>query len=217
MTTDTLPKPEAETASPPPRRGRDYGAWVIGALLVVFGVLWLLDVAGVFSLRVAVVLPTLLAVLGLALIFGAWDGPHTGLVVFGVFLTVAVVVAAVSPPNAFRGGIGERNFAVGSQGQLAPRYDVGLGDLRLDLSDLTLTESAEVDVTVGAGEILVELPADIPVTIDASVGAGEIDLLGDTVDGVSVTRSYTSEGFAGAEDTLTLDLDVAAGKIEVTR
>lgn len=217
MTSDTLHREETETSPPPPRRTRDYGAWVIGALLVVFGGLWLLDVAGVVSMRVAVVLPVLLGVLGLALIFGAWDGPHTGLVVFGVFLTVAVVMAAVSPPNAFRGGIGERNYTVGSQGQLAPRYDVGLGDLRLDLTDLTLTESAEVDVTVGAGEILVRLPDDLPVAIEASVGAGDIDLLGDTVDGVSVTRTYTSEGFTEGEATLSLDLDVAAGKIEVTR
>lgn len=217
MTVDTLQRQETESGPPPPRRMRDYGAWVIGVILVVFGTLWLLDVAGVLSLRAAVILPSLLAVVGLALIFGAWDGPHAGLVVFGVFLTVAVIAAAVSPPNAFRGGIGERNYAVGQQAELAPRYDVGLGDLRLDLRDLTLTQSAAVEVTVGAGEILVQLPADTPVTIDASVGAGDIDLLGETTDGVSVTRSYTSEGFDGAGAALTLDLNVAAGSIEVTR
>lgn len=217
MTTDTLQRPDSDASSPPERRTRDYGTWVIGTLLVVFGILWLLDVADVISMRAAVVLPTLLAVLGLALIFGAWDGPHSGLVVFGVFLTLAVVAAAVSPPNAFRGGIGERNYAVANQGELAPRYDVGLGDLRLDLSGLTLTEPAEVDVTVGAGEITVRVPTDTAVAIDASVGAGEIDLLGETVDGLSVTRSYVSDGFSEAGATLTLDLDVAAGKIEVTR
>jgi hypothetical protein len=216
VTVDTRERPE--TGIPPaPRRRRDYGAWVIGAILVVVGGLWLLDVVGVFALRAAVLLPAVLAVVGLALVFGAWDGPHTGLVVFGVFLTVAVVAAAVSPPNAFQGGIGERNFAVTQQGQLAPRYDVGMGDLRLDLRDLILTETARVDVTVGAGEMLIQLPADAVVAIDASVGAGEINLLGESVDGVSVTRSYLSEGFEQAEAPLILDLDVGAGKIEVTR
>lgn len=60
-------------------------------------------------------------------------------------------------------------------------------------------------------------PSSETETIDASVGAGDIDLLGETTDGVSVTRSYMSEGFGEAEATLTLDLDVAAGSIEVTR
>lgn len=217
MTTDTIQPPPVETPPEPARRRRDYGALVVGAILVVFGALWLLDLAGVISLRAAVILPSVLAVLGIALMAGAWDGPHSGLVVFGVFLTVAVVAAAVAPPNAFRGGIGQRSFVVSDQGELEDRYDVGVGDLRLDLRGLTLTESAAVDVTVGAGEIHLLLPADVEVAIDASVGAGDIDLMGTRADGISVTRSYVSDGFDEAGAALTLDLDVAAGEIEVRR
>lgn len=32
-------------------------------------------------------------------------------------------------------------------------------------------------MTVGAGEMRIQLPADIPVQVDASVGAGEVVLL----------------------------------------
>lgn len=211
---ETRPAPEQ---APPERRSwsRDYGSVVLGLVLVFAGGLWLLDVLDVLELRAAVVLPAILSIVGLALILGSADGPHSGLVVFGIFLTVAVVAAAATPPNAFSGGIGERTHRIGAQDSLEPTYNVGVGDLWLDLTDLDLTESAMVDVTVGAGEMRIDLPDDVAVRVDASVGAGEIVLLGQTTDGLSVTRSYQSPGFDDAGVTLTLDLDVATGRIEV--
>jgi predicted membrane protein len=205
----------SDTATTP--RKRPYGSIVLGLVLVAAGFLWLLDALDVFELRAALVLPILLGLVGLALVVGSFDGPHSGLVVFGVFLTVAVVLAAVFPPNAFNGGIGERSYRITSQEELDPAYNVGVGALTLDLSDLTLTESTSIDVTVGAGEMLIRLPADIPVAIDASTGAGEVNLLGEQADGLSVSRDYQSPDFDTADVTLTLDLNVAAGEIEVTR
>ena len=73
-TTDTLERPET-TQAPAPQRGR-YGAIVTGALLMVVGGLWLLDVTDVIDLEAAMVLPVALGVIGLALIIGSFDGPH---------------------------------------------------------------------------------------------------------------------------------------------
>lgn len=216
MAVDTRPQPVVTETPPKPPRP-NYAAWVVGGLMVVFGILWLLDIAGVLTLRASLVLPTILAVVGVALILGARDGPHTGLVVVGVFLTLAVIAIATTPPEAFSGGVGERSFVVRAPDELAARYELGVGDLRLDLRDLTLAESAEVEVAVGAGEMVVVVPDDIPVSVDASVGAGEIELFGEAVDGLSVVKSYVSPGFDEADVTLTLDLDVAAGRIEVRR
>jgi predicted membrane protein len=190
---------------------------VTGALLVVVGGLWLLDATDVVDLRVAIVLPAVLAVIGLALIVGAFDGPHPGLVVAGVFVSLAVLAVAAAPPDAFHGGIGERSIRVTDQADLAARYDVGLGELSLDLSDLDMTESAEIEATVGAGELTIMLPQDLAVDISASAGAGQVDLFGEVNEGLSVTDTYTSDGFESATVTLTLDLDVAAGNIEVDR
>lgn len=214
-TTDTLERPGTETA--PTQKTRPYGAIVSGALLVVVGGLWLLDAIDVLELRAAMVLPVVLAVIGLALIIGAFDGPHTGLVVAGVFVSIAVLAVAAAPPDAFHGGIGERDIRVTDQANLAPRYDVGVGEMRLDLGDLEMTYSDAVDVTVGAGDLTILLPPDVPVDIDASVGAGQVNLLGETSDGLSVNRTYTSDGFESAAVRLTLDLDVAAGNIRVDR
>lgn len=211
LDTTTPAPPEVK----PPRRRRLYGPMVLGAILVVAGGIWLLDALDAFSLRASIALPAILAVVGLALIVGSFDGPHSGLVVFGVFLTIAVVAAAVVPSGAFEGGIGQREFVVTNQTDLSTNYDVAMGDLTLDLSDLVLTESATIDVAVGTGQMRIQLPSGVPVTIDAAVEAGQIDLLGETADGLSVTRSYTSPGFANAAVRLTLDLNVVAGQIEV--
>ena len=213
-TADTLERPGTEAVRSPKR---PYGAVVTGALLVVVGGLWLLDATDVVDLRVAIVLPAVLAVIGLALIVGAFDGPHPGLVVAGVFVSLAVLAVAAAPPDAFHGGIGERSIRVTDQADLAARYDVGLGELSLDLSDLDMTESAEIEATVGAGELTIMLPQDLAVDISASAGAGQVDLFGEVNEGLSVTNTYTSDGFESATVTLTLDLDVAAGNIEVDR
>jgi hypothetical protein len=196
---------------------RAYGSVVTGTILVLVGALWLLDAIDVIELQAAVVLPAVLAVVGVALIFGAFDGPHSGLVVFGVFLTVAVVAAAVTPFDSWRGGVGERQHNVTNSSELAPSYRLGMGELRIDLSDLRLTESTTVSASVGAGTIELVLPPDLAVSIAANVGAGEIDLLGETADGLAVSRTYVSPDFDTAEVALTLDLDVSAGEIEVTR
>jgi predicted membrane protein len=201
---------------PAPQRGR-YGAIVTGALLMVVGGLWLLDVTDVIELEAAMVLPVALGVIGLALIIGSFNGPHVGLIVAGVFVTIAVVAVAAIPPDAFNGGIGERNIRITNQANLAEQYNVGLGELTLDLSDLSMTESAEIAATVGAGDLTIMLPPEIPVDIDAAAGAGEIDLFGEIDNGISVSDTYTSDGFDSADVTLTLELDVAAGNIKVER
>ena len=214
-TTDTLERPETSVV-PAPKRSR-YGAIVTGALLIVVGGLWLLDVTDVIELEAAMVLPAVLAVIGLALIIGSFDGPHTGLIVAGVFVTIAVLAVAATPPDAFNGGIGERNIRVTDQANLTDQYNVGLGELRLDLSDLAMTESAEIEATVGAGDLTIMLPPGVPVDIDAAAGAGQIDLFGEIDNGISVSDTYTSDGFDSATVTLTLELDVAAGNIKVER
>jgi predicted membrane protein len=188
----------------------------LGGLLVVFGGLWALDVSDTIEIRATVVLPIVLAVLGLGLIVGARNGPHGGLIVAGVFLSL-MVVAAAAIPASFTAGVGDRRFVVTEQAQLESNYEVGLGNLVLDLSELDLSQLRSVAVSVGAGELSVVLPDAIPVRITATSGAGEINLLGQRTDGVAVSREYQSESYTDSAVRLNLDLTVGAGSIEVKR
>lgn len=202
------------TKEEPPRR---FGSVVLGAVLVGVGSLWFLDAVDVISLRASVVLPAVLAVVGLALIAGSFDGEHSGLVVLGVFLTVAVVISSVTPVDAFRGGVGERQFRAETGADLASEYRLGVGDLTLDFSGLELTESATIRASLGAGTLQVDLPDDLPVRIEARSGAGEVTLFGEKSEGLSVSRTFESPGFDPAAPGLVLELDVATGEIEVDR
>lgn len=201
----------------PETRRTSFGSLLGGAVLVVLGGLWTLDVAGVIELRWTIVLPALLTVIGLGLIIGAWTGPHSGPVVAGLFLSIAVIAMAALPLTSFSGGVGNRQFRVTQQTSLAPSYEVGVGDLTLDLTDLRMVESATVQISVGAGTVMVVVPPSVPVSIDGAIGAGEMNLLGERNDGLSLNRHFESEGFETANITLTLDLNVGAGTIEVAR
>ncbi|MEX0863479.1 MAG: LiaF domain-containing protein [Acidimicrobiia bacterium] len=217
MTTPDTPDQAVQTAPATKTPSRSYGPVVAGLLLVAIGSLWFLDVLDVIELRFALVVPAVLAAIGLALIIGAFDGPHTGLVIAGVFVTITTLALAVVPDGVFSGGVGERNIVVADQSELEERYDLGLGEMNLDLSDLDLTSSTTIAASVGAGQLTITLPPDIPVAIEARVGAGEIDLLGEGADGISVDLDHTSDGFDTAPITLTLELSVATGNIKVER
>ena len=209
-TTETLERAESETAAP-----RVYGAVVSGALIALLGALLLLDALDLIELRASMILPSVLTLIGLALIIGAFNGPHPGMITAGVFVTIGVLAVAATPPEAFSGGVGGQEVRVADEADLDASYQVGVGELTIDLSDLVLTDSKVVQVNVGAGNLTITLPPDMAVDITALASAGRVDLLGENGNGVSVTRTYTSEGFESADVTLTLDLEVAAGNIEV--
>jgi len=211
-TTETLERPEAEATAP-----RVYGAVVSGALIFLVGALLLLDALDLIELRASMILPSVLTLIGLALVVGSFNGPHPGMITAGVFVTLGVLAIAATPPEAFSGGVGGQEVRVTDEADLDASYEVGVGELTLDLSDLVLTDSKVVDVNVGAGDLTITLPPDLAVDITALASAGRVDLLGDEGNGVSVTRSFVSEGFESADVTLTLDLEVAAGNIEVNR
>ncbi|MDH3293557.1 MAG: LiaF-related protein [Acidimicrobiia bacterium] len=220
MTAPSTPAPPSPVGDQPPEtRGMTspLGPTTVGVVLVLLGAAWLLDLGEVIELRAALVLPALLTLVGAALIVGSLRGPHPGLIAFGTVLTLLVGIAAVAPPEAIRGGLGERHHVVTRTSDLDSQYEVGIGDLVLDLSQLDLDEARNVRITVGAGDLNVILPADLPVDVEATSGAGEIILFGDKVDGVGLDENYRDDDYSDEDPGLALTLEIGAGAIEVTR
>lgn len=212
---DRLPPPTEE----PPRgpRRTNYGTVVLGAVMVVAGALWFFDAIGVVDLRLAVVLPAALATIGVALIVGSRDGPHTGLVVVGLVMVGAVLLAAIAPSGPVDGVIGERSFVVATADEVQPAYDVGVGELFIDLSTIRPERAIEVNAEVGAGRLVVELPPDVPVLVEGTVGIGELRLPDQTINGLGLSHTYESDDYAGSGAAITLVADVGVGELEVTR
>ena len=210
--TDTRPTPATR-----PRSGFDVGLVVAGIVLVILGTLWLIDATGLAQLPAAVVLPSLLTAVGLAVMAGSFQGHHPGLVTTGVLLAVATVFAALAPAEALRGGLGQRTISVDQPSDLANRYSLAVGELTLDLRHLDLNGHRRVELSVGTGTVVVRLPEQVDVSVDAAVAAGQVDLLGDRADGVAVERSAHSQGDENGHGSLQLDIEMGAGSIEVTR
>ena len=91
------------------------------------------------------------------------------------------------------------------------------GDVTYDLTDLDFAgETVDMSVDLGAGTLVVEVPDEVTVTLDATVGAGQIDAFGETASGISLTRDETSPGEPGAGSVM-LDLEVGLGNLRVVQ
>lgn len=97
-------------------------------------------------------------------------------------------------------------------------YRQAVGDLRLDLSRARLREGeTRLVVEGGVGEILVLVPAEMPVHLAARVQVGEIRLFDLEASGFERFLEYESEGYAAAPRRLRIDLSMRLGDIAVER
>ena len=137
-----------------------------------------------------------------------------------VGLTVAVIVAFVAAASlAFAwfdvglgDGVGTRVEAPASSAELKPAYELGVGDLRVDLSRIgPVTTETHVEAKVGVGTLEIIVPRDVSVAVDARAKAGEVDVLSVHDDGRNAQVSTGSGGL------LVIDARIGAGEIDVVR
>lgn len=209
----SAPFPATDPPPPPPQRRRRSRLPLVGisVLLVLWGALLLADAAGA-TVDVQVAVGLSLAALGAVVLVGTWFGRPRGLIALGVVLaTIGVVASAVDAPLG--GGFGERSWIVRDAADLRDSYRLTAGEAVLDLRDLDLRRDEDVVVSVWAGELLVVLPPDLDVHVDARVGLGDLTVLGDHDDGFGL-RART-----GNDDSPTLRLEarMAMGELEVRR
>jgi hypothetical protein len=146
---------------------------VLGAVLVLFGVGWLLESLDV-DVPWDVVFPAVLIGIGVMLVVSARSGAgQVGLILAGIVLTVLLVLGtAIDIP--FGGGVGDRS--VHPMGVRVEReYERGIGTLTLDLTDLDL-DAIEVPFDlragVGIGELVVIVPEGAAVRVETHAGLG---------------------------------------------
>jgi hypothetical protein len=219
MTAPTLTEPRVAPGPPAPApRPQPLGRLLFGGLLVLFGVAWLLEAAGVYELRWQSALAIALMAVGVALLATARSGSHGGLVALGMVLTPAVIVVSLVPGVHPFSGAGERVYAPTTIAAVEPSYELGAGPMTLDLRDLVIPpgERVSLSASVGLGELTVHVPRDVAVEVFAATGGGDVTIFDREWNGLGVD---VAESFPGAEAAgrLLLDLSVGLGAIEVTR
>ena len=137
-------------------------------------------------------------------------------------LALAVVAATLVVTYAFSSfdlslndGVGRRTYHVASTDNLRDRYDLGIGELDLDLSSLTLPKGeTRLDAHVGIGELRIVPPPDVAVRYDTKANYGQVLAFGEESDG----HNNGLEGANGTGDrVLVLHATVGAGEIDLDR
>ena len=119
--------------------------------------------------------------------------------------------------GSWNGVAGYRVVTPSSVAELPRVYRHAFGELRLDLSQLSLPAgTTEVKVEMGAGETAITVPWDATVEAVARVAAGEFNLLGRSQAGLSLEGEVRSEGEPGAPTIKVLGR-VSAGQLKVFR
>jgi phage shock protein PspC (stress-responsive transcriptional regulator) len=130
---------------------------------------------------------------------------------------IAVAITAVGVAFAWfdvslSDGVGGRTYQPASASTLHPAYEVGVGQLKLDLTNIeTVTQTTHVRAKVGVGELHIIVPPGLPVSVNAHAKVGELSILDRHDDGQDVTLS------TGDKARLVIDATVGAGQVRVTR
>jgi phage shock protein PspC (stress-responsive transcriptional regulator) len=189
---------------------------VLGLTLSGLGVAQALGLA----IPVASYLAAALLVIGLTLLAATWFGMARGLLPLGILLAVAVVIATAAGP-ALRAPIATTSaHAYTSLVELPAAGDSeDFGKLSVDLTQLAMTNDATYTAHVDLGELVVTVPKDANVVINYTADLGAVRAYGTEVQAGSELsgRVPDPQPIQPGRHTLTLDLSIDAGNIEVQR
>lgn len=177
----------------------------------------LLAVGGFFATAAGPdwLVPAFVVASGVAIAVGAFLKPLRWLVLPAITLALAAGTVAAAGID-LDGGIGQREYRPSSSVDLRDHYEVGIGELVVDLRETDLPAGdVPLDLDVGIGEARVIVPDDVCVATDASVGMGNVDLFGVDRGGVDIDF----EDIPVAEPTATrlvLHADVGMGEVRVS-
>jgi phage shock protein PspC (stress-responsive transcriptional regulator) len=202
------------------RPARDAGS-IVRAIFVGLGVL------------------VLLAVLSVAAFWGAGVGGETFVAIIVIAAGVAILAAAfvrpvrwlilpalaVALPAAFvaaagislDGGYGERTYRPRAANEINRTYEIGAGQLTLDLRNVDLPPGdRRLKIGVGMGEAVILVPADLCVTTDANLGMGQADVFDRGTGGIDVDWVEQSAARSGAA-RLVVDADIGVGHLDIRK
>jgi phage shock protein PspC (stress-responsive transcriptional regulator) len=130
-------------------------------------------------------------------------------------LVAAAVVASVFHVHVWN-GVGDREYAAVSASTLEGSYELGVGSLRLDLSELALQpgETRTVKARVDIGELDITVPSGVSLELAAHARAGHVWVLGAESDGWEAERTIS---VPAGDRKLVIDAEVGAGSVRIER
>jgi phage shock protein PspC (stress-responsive transcriptional regulator) len=211
------------TPPSPPRQKRPRS--FIGAITMLLAIIIGGIVVAVQARSASGVSPTLvggavLVTIGAGLLIAAWWGRGAGLVAIGTM--VALLIGLGLMLGDLPRNVGDFVWRPTTVAEASKLYDVGVGDGRLDLSELKLTPGTSLtfNAKVSIGELMVIVPPTARVEVHASNKVGDIKVDQSLRGGVDVKFDKVLEPDThpkGAVSTIVLNLRGGVGDMEVRR
>lgn len=154
------------------------------------------------------------AIVGIGLLVGGWIGRARWLIVIGALLIPALWVASFAPDN-WSYSAGDVYYAPIQASDVQEPFEHGVGSIEVDLTNLSpeqLASAGTIEVSLGAGEMVILVPRDVVVDLRADVGFGEISGPFEGVDGVGID---VDRSFGSGDARMRLDVEVGAGVIRI--
>ena len=171
---------------------------------------------GAFDNRVDRALAVTLLLVGAVLVLGSWLGRPRGFLFVGAVLAAALAFTSTLDVS-WRGGFGDRLLKP-SIADVQPTYRLTAGKLHLDLSHLAIRgKRVRIDAETSTGQLLIEVPPNVRVVADGSVGIGDLRLFGSDQGGTSQHVRRTVEAATPDAGTLYIRARVGAGQVQIAR
>jgi hypothetical protein len=186
-------------------------------------------VAGALSLaNLPVLSGVALAVIGAGLVVGSFLRTGRGLIPVALLLGALTWALLAAPLDRWQGnGVGDLRAAPTTVAALQPSYQRTAGDIALDLRNLDLAVPAggnaspvRSTITLGVGDVQVQVPQNADVTLTSNTGVGSVDFDGRSESGPGAHLAVTDDLGADGVRTgrpLILDIETGAGSVEVHR
>jgi phage shock protein PspC (stress-responsive transcriptional regulator) len=160
------------------------------------------------------VVATTVIAAGVAILVGAFVRPVRWLVLPAVTLAVSAGAVAAAGID-LDGGVGERDYRPASAADMRDTYQLGMGELVLDLRQTELPAGdVPVRIDLGIGEARLIVPDDVCVATDAEVGIGEARTFDRHNEGVDVDVEDLPD--ASPDTTrLVVNADVGVGSLRI--
>jgi phage shock protein PspC (stress-responsive transcriptional regulator) len=188
---------------------------VLGLTLSGLGLAQALGVA----IPLAGYLAVALLVIALTLVAATWLGKARGLLPLGVLLAIAVVLVTAAGPAMRAPFAATSAHAYSSLAELPAGDSEEVGKLSVDLSRLAVTSDVTYAAHVDVGQLLITVPKDSNVVINYTADLGAVRAYGAEIRAGSELTGQLKDPqpTRSGQHTLTLDLSVDAGNIEVQR
>ena len=153
---------------------------------------------------------------GAAILGGAFVRPVRWLVLPAVALALSAGTVSAAGID-LDGGVGERDYRPASAADLRDKYELGMGQLVVDLRQTDLPPGdVQLEIDLGIGDARVVVPKDVCVATDAHVGVGEARTFGLHNEGIDVDLEDLPDA-RPAVTRLLVKGDIGVGSLRIGR